>query len=253
MRRLSIIGIGAGNPDHLTIQAIKAMNAVDVFFFLDKGETKDDLLRFRRDICERYIEKQSYRIVEIPDPVRDPAESSYKSRVINWHEERAALYKDAIVANLKEDERGAFLVWGDPMLYDSTIRIFERMAARGNMAFTYDVVPGITSVQALMASHKMPLNGIGESILITTGRRLAIDQLAQAENVVVMLDGQCSFKDLADKNVEIHWGAYVGTDKEILIAGKLSDVAEKIEAIRAEARTQHGWIMDVYLLRKPTS
>jgi precorrin-6A synthase len=251
MRKLSIIGIGAGNPDHITIQAIKAMNAVDVFFFLDKGESKDDLLRLRREICERYIDEQSYRIVEIPDPIRDPAEVSYKSRVTHWHEERAALYEQAIAANLKEEESGAFLVWGDPMLYDSTIRIFDQMALRGNVPFTYDVIPGITSVQALMASHKIPLNGIGESILITTGRRLSMDQLAKAENVVVMLDGQCSFNDLADKDVEIHWGAYVGTDKEILLAGKLSDVAEKIEALRSEARTQHGWIMDVYLLRKP--
>jgi len=43
MRKLYIIGIGAGNPEYLTMQAIKALNMVDVFFFMNKGDAKEDL------------------------------------------------------------------------------------------------------------------------------------------------------------------------------------------------------------------
>ena len=56
------------------------------------------------------------------------------------------------------DEVGAFLVWGDPSLYDSTIRVIQQIIADGATAFDYEVIPGITSVQALAAQHKIALN-----------------------------------------------------------------------------------------------
>ena len=43
-----VIGIGSGNPDHLTAEAVQAMNAVDLFLVADKGETKHDLADLRR-------------------------------------------------------------------------------------------------------------------------------------------------------------------------------------------------------------
>ena len=61
MRKVFVIGIGAGNPDYVTVQAINALNEVDVFFVMDKGHEKEDLVRLRREICERYIKNKSYR------------------------------------------------------------------------------------------------------------------------------------------------------------------------------------------------
>jgi precorrin-6A synthase len=251
VRKLYIIGIGAGHPDHVTLQAIKAMNVVDVFFFPDKGEAKQDLLRIRQDLCERHIEDQSYRVIEIPDPVRDATISSYTTRVEQWHAQRVLLYEQAILTELCEGECGAFLVWGDPALYDSILRIIDRILDRGHVSFEYEVIPGITSVQALAAAHKIPLNGIGESILITTGRRLNEGQAENAETVAVMLDGNCAFKGFPEKASEIYWGAYLGMDLQILVSGRLAETANEIEAAREAARAQHGWIMDCYLLRRP--
>ena len=68
--------------------------------------------------------------------------------------------------------------------------------------------------------------------------------------VVVMLDGECTFKAVKEANVDIYWGAYLGTADEILISGKLADRSAEIERVRSEARTRHGWIMDTYLLRR---
>ena len=64
MRKVFVIGIGAGNPDYVTVQAINALNEVDVFFIMDKGHEKDDLVRLRKEICERYIKNKSYRTIE---------------------------------------------------------------------------------------------------------------------------------------------------------------------------------------------
>jgi precorrin-6A synthase len=251
MRKLYIIGIGPGDPEQVTMQAIRAMNAVDVFFMMNKGEAKDDLVRLRREICDRYIDKKSYRIVEMPDPERDPSIPSYAVRVEAWHQQRAVLYEELIERELGEESCGGILVWGDPSLYDSTLRVIDQVIQRGKVSFEYEVIPGITSVQALAARHKIVLNGIGESVSITTGRQLAANGLpADTENVAVMLDGNNSFKAFVDQHIEIYWGAYVGTEKEILLSGKLAELAEKIEATRSEARTRNGWIMDIYLLRR---
>jgi precorrin-6A synthase len=250
MRKLFIIGIGAGNPDHITVQAINALNQVDVLFIIDKGPEKEDLVRLRKEICERYIKDRSYRIVEAADPPRDRAPSSYERAVLAWHEQRAAVYERLIGEELGEDECGAFLVWGDPSLYDSTLRIIDEIIARGAVAFEYEVIPGISAIQALAAKHKIALNRIGRSVLITTGRKIARGLPNDIDDVVVMLDADCSFKAVADTDIDIYWGAYIGTADEILASGNLRDLEHDIERMRAKAKARKGWVMDTYLLRR---
>ena len=250
MRKIFIIGIGAGNPDYVTVQAINALNAVDVFFVMDKGQEKDDLVRLRKEICERYIKDKSYRTVETADPPRDRNPPSYEPAVRAWHDQRAGIYERLIAEELGEDECGAFLVWGDPSLYDSTLRIIDQIMARGAIAFAYEVIPGISAVQALAARHKIALNRIGKSIHITTGRKIAEGLPDDIDDVVVMLDGDCAFRHLANSELDIYWGAYVGTADEILVSGDLRWSMQDIERLRTEAKARKGWIMDTYLLRK---
>jgi len=178
MRRLKLIGIGAGNPDYITVQAINALGQVDAVFVTDKGDDTADLLRARREVCERYMQAKPYRIIEIQDPERDRNPAAYRSAVTAWHEKRAALYAHAIREQLSEDECGAFLVWGDPSLYDSTLRIIDQVAALRTVDFEWEIIPGITSIQALAARHRISLNEIGEPVHITTGRRLTVEQPA---------------------------------------------------------------------------
>ena len=247
MRRLSIIGIGAGNPDHITMQAIKALRDLDVVFLIDKGDDKDGLAALRKKLCARYIENRSCRFVAARDPERDRAPADYQAAVSTWHTQRASIYERMIREELGESQHGAFLVWGDPSLYDSTLRILDQVAAMQTVEFDLDVIPGITSVQALAARHRIPLNHVGGPIHITTGRQLGKGM--PGDNVVVMLDGNCAFKAIKD-NVDIYWGAYIGTADEILMSGPLRECGPRIEKVRNEVRARYGWIMDTYLLRK---
>jgi precorrin-6A synthase len=242
-RHIHVIGIGAGNPDYLTVQAIDALNDTQVFFAMDKGEAKSDLVALRREICARFIREPGYRFVELPDPKRFTG-ADYREAVSDWHAARARVWAAAIAGELGPDGVGAFLAWGDPSLYDSTLRILD--AAAAEVAFTFDVIPGITAVQALTARHRIPLNEVGEPVLITTGRRLREHGLARS--AVVMLDGDCSFQ-VCPPGTRIWWGAYLGTGDELLVAGTVGEVGARIATLRAEARARHGWIMDTYLLR----
>ena len=249
MRKVLIIGIGAGNPEHVTVQAINALNRADVLFVTDKGERADDLVALRRDVCERYITEDSYRVVSIPDPVR-ATDVAYEEAVRDWHGRRAEIYQRLISTELGEDGCGAFLVWGDPSFYDSTLRIINGILERTPEAFEVEVVPGISAVQALAAAHATPLHGIGEPVLITTGRRLAEGLPADVENVVVLLDGGTALRTVDAEQFSIHWGAYLGTEDELLRSGPLDQVVDEIERTRSTAKERKGWMFDTYLLRR---
>ncbi|MBV4519561.1 precorrin-6A synthase (deacetylating) [Pseudomonas sp. SWRI74] len=251
MKKILVIGIGAGNPDYITMQAVKALNRVDVFFLMDKGQSKDKLIDLRREICERYISDHDYRFVEAQSPERERGDVDYTSSVDELNLAKQRTFELLINEQMTDGQCGGFLVWGDPALYDSTVRILQAMLDTGACAFEFEVIPGITSVQALAAQHKVPLNQIGRSVEITTGRRLAAGQVSDADSLVVMLDAQDAYRQVADQDTEIYWGAYLGTPDEILISGKLKDVADEIERVRKAARLVNGWIMDTYLLRKP--
>jgi precorrin-6A synthase len=249
MRKILIIGIGAGNPEHMTVQAINALNRVDVFFIPDKGAEKADLHRLRTEICERFIESRTHRFVDVRIPEREKVLCDYRATVDAWHAQIEASYERLLTQELGEGECGGFLVWGDPALYDSTLRIIESIRAKG-FALDYEVIPGISSVQALAARHRIALNRIGGPVHITTGRKLGEGVPNDVDSVVVMLDGEQAFLRLEREAFDIYWGAYLGTADEILVAGRLSEVADEIEAVRARARQEKGWIMDTYLLRR---
>jgi precorrin-6A synthase len=251
MRKLLVIGIGVGDPDHMTMQAIKALNQVDVFFIPDKGAEKAALRDLRTTICERFIDNADYRSVDVDIPQR-ASEGDYLAGVDEWHGRLAELYGRLFEQELADGEVGGMLVWGDPAIYDSSLRIIERMRTSG-LALEVEVIPGISSVQVLAAKHRIALNQIGESVVLTTGRKLAEGFPGEFGSVVVLLDGVQAFAHLTEADLEIFWGAYLGTEHEILRSGKLADVKDQIEAVRQQARQRHGWIMDTYLLRKSES
>ena len=252
MKKILLIGIGAGNPDHITMQAVEALNRADVIFVMEKGAAKQRLAALRREICRRHLRRSDTRIVEAPSPERDTSPTDYMACVDDLNKAKQSVFERLIAEELAEGQCGAFLLWGDPGLYDSTLRNVEAIAATGRQTLEIEIVPGIMAPQVLAASHRIPLNRIAQPVHITTGRKLREGWPEEADSVVVMLDGEESFAAYAKtgEDIDIYWGAYVGMDEEILIAGKLADVADEISRVRAEARAANGWIMDTYLMRR---
>lgn len=245
---LHLIGIGTGNPAHLTRQAEEAMNAADLILLPRKGDATSDLIDLRRAICAAALTRP-VRIVEFDLPVRASG-GDYLAAVNDWHDAIAATWAALTDRHLPHGGRLALLVWGDPSLYDSTLRIADRLRA-GGIALRIHVVPGITSLQALTAAHAITLNTLAAPVVITTGRRLRdAGWPTSADSVAVMLDGDCAFATLPAAGIAIWWGAYLGMAQQALIAGALPAVAAEIVAARAALRAEHGWIMDTYLLRR---
>jgi precorrin-6A synthase len=247
---LSLIGIGCGDPAHLTLKAVSAINAADLILIPRKGEEKSDLADLRRRICADVLANSKTRVVEFDLPVRDSDVADYRAGVDAWHDAVAASWSREIATHLGREGRVALLIWGDPSLYDSSLRIARRLNPRPSI----EVVPGITAIQALCAAHALPLNEIGEPFLVTTGRRLREDGWpADVDTLVVMLDGGTAFERLDPTGIHIWWGAYLGMPNQIIFAGALADIAAAIVAARHEARRRHGWIMDSYILKRGRS
>lgn len=248
MIELSLIGIGTGNPDHLTAQAVREMNNADLILLPRKDRTKSDLVDLRLAICGQVLTRPVH-IVEFDMPVRDTG-ADYARAVDDWHDAIGAAWRAEITTHLPAGGRLALLVWGDPSLYDSTLRIAEKLKA-GGLTMQVRVVPGITSIQLLTAAHAIPLNPLAGAVTITTGRRLRARGWPEGtDTIVVMLDGGSAFEVLEPQGITIWWGAYLGMAHEALEQGALADAGPRIAKRRAELRAHHGWIMDVYLMRK---
>ena len=247
MLTLSLIGIGCGDPEQLTLAAVRAINAADLVLVPRKGEDKTDLAELRREICARVLTNAATRVVEFDLPMRDAERDDYRAGVDDWHDAVAQAWACEIAGHLGTDGRVALLIWGDPSLYDSSLRISRRLEP----APAIEVIPGVTAIQALCAAHKIPVNEIGKPFLVTTGRQLRDNGWpAGVETVVVMLDSGTAFQSFDARGLRIWWGAYLGMSHQMILSGPLDEVGARIMEVRAEARARHGWIMDSYIIRR---
>lgn len=243
---LCLIGIGTGNPDHVTMEARKAIAEADLIIIPRKGDEKSDLADLRHQICDDILGPNAPNIAEFDLPVRDPS-IPYLERVDRWHDTIAEVWHKTILAHRPLGGRVALLIWGDPSLYDSSLRIASRLEPAPKIR----VIAGITSLQALTAAHAIPINEIGKPYMVTTGRQLRENGWPHGvDTIAVMLDGDCAFQHLAPEGIEIFWGAYLGMPNQIIASGPLSEMSQRIIETRAKAREEHGWLMDIYILKR---
>lgn len=236
MTTLRVIGFGMG-PQHVTPEAAAALAASSYVVAFGKS-TEDPLLAVRFAVCQQYGEVP---LVVVRDPERDRAPADYDGAVRDWHAARVAALRDVLATR---DGDPAMLVWGDPSLYDSTLRLV------GGLDVAVEVVPGIGAPSLLAARYGIVLHEVGRPVHVTTARRLPEDVAAGQDNCVVMLTAGVDHLDGLD-DWDIWWGANLGADGEELVAGRVGEVRTRITAARGRARAAAGWVMDVALVRRP--
>ncbi|MFI5428322.1 SAM-dependent methyltransferase [Aeromicrobium sp. UC242_57] len=117
--KVLIAGVGMG-LQHVTSEVAQALRGADYVIAATKGPD-DELLAARRVIADHF----GLEVVAVADPERDRKDpADYPAAVKTWHEARVAAYEQVLRAR---GGTAAFLVWGDPSLYDSTIRIVEQL------------------------------------------------------------------------------------------------------------------------------
>lgn len=236
--KIWVLGIGMG-PQHVTPEVASALQTCDYVIAARKTDD-DELLAVRHAVASSF----GVPVVEVPDPERDRKASlfHYEGEIADWHAARAAVFESVL------RERGGtagFLVWGDPSLYDSTVRIVSSLASR--LGVSFEVLPGISAPQLLAARHKIVLHEVGRPLHITTGRRFREAVEAGQDNILVMLSRSLDLEGLDDWSV--WWGANLGTSSEELAAGRVREVRADIARARARAKAAAGWVLDICLLR----
>ncbi len=141
---VTFVGAGPGDPEHLTLKAVRALQAADVILFDDL--VSDEVLELaRREAMRILVGKRAGR-------------PSCQQSEIN----------DLMVTLAKAGRRVVRLKSGDPMVFG---RAGEEMAVLRVHGIPHDVVPGITAGLALAASLKTSLThrDAAKSVRFVTG------------------------------------------------------------------------------------
>jgi precorrin-2/cobalt-factor-2 C20-methyltransferase len=146
--RIYGVGLGPGDPELLTLKALRLLRAVPVVAY----PAPDEGASFARAIVAQWLSPAQREIViRVPmAPERGPAEATY--------DRAAAAIADAAGAG----QDVAVLCQGDPFFYGSFINLFARLAPR----FPVEVVPGVSSLTACAAAAAFPLVAHDEVLTI---------------------------------------------------------------------------------------
>ncbi|VFQ47245.1 precorrin-2 C(20)-methyltransferase [Desulfoluna butyratoxydans] len=214
------IGVGPGDPDLITMKAVKAMQDVDVIFTASSSKNSFSLaVEIARPHLPEHLE------VEIlPFPMTSEQGVTTKA----WKENA-----DRIAEVLKAGKNAAFLTLGDPLTYSTFGYILQYMKA-DHAECPVVTIPGITSFQAAAARINTPLVEAEESLVITSGayggehvRRVAatsenvvllkayknVDDIADALSDSGLMENSCAIKKCGREGEEIIWN--VGDLREV--------------------------------------
>jgi precorrin-2/cobalt-factor-2 C20-methyltransferase len=172
--RLYGLGVGPGDPELLTLKALRLLRAVPVVAY-PAPENGDS---FARSIVAAWIEGHQ-REIAIRFPMRPgpPPVEVY---------DRAAA---ELAAELEDGRDVALLCQGDPLFYGSFINVFSRLAGR----YQIEIVPGVSSLTACAAAAAIPLVSRGDTVAVipaTLDEDQIAARLADSDSVAIVKLGR---------------------------------------------------------------
>ncbi|REF28265.1 precorrin-2 C20-methyltransferase /cobalt-factor II C20-methyltransferase [Xenorhabdus cabanillasii] len=143
--KLSVIGVGPGASDLITVRAARILSELDVIY---TPTGKKGAKSVAHSIIEEYLSPKTeiftYHFLM-------KADMAAKRAV--WDEVAQALKEE--VAN---GRKIGFITLGDPMLFSTWVFLLQRLVSeQKNPASWLEIVPGITSFSAIAAASMMPL------------------------------------------------------------------------------------------------
>ena len=171
--RLTVVGLGPGDPELVTIKAARALASARTIVFFAARATH---------LRDRVDEIRLEYPVTTEIPVRDP---EYRRRIDAFHDAAAA----RLAARLGAGEDLALLCEGDPFFYGSSMHLHDRLRER----FPCTVIPGITAMSGAWSDAGQPI-AHGDDVFAVVPGTLSDARLAAtfggAEAHVVMKLGR---------------------------------------------------------------
>ncbi len=172
--RLYGLGVGPGDPELLTLKAVRLLRAVPVVAY-PAPEHGDS---FARSIVAAWIERHQ-REIAIRFPMRPgpPPVEIYDGAAAE------------LAAELDAGHDVALLCQGDPLFYGSFINVFTRLAGR----YRIEIVPGVSSLTASAAAAAIPLVSRDDTLAVipaTLDEEQIAARLAESDSVAIVKLGR---------------------------------------------------------------
>ena len=167
------VGVGPGDPELLTLKAVRVLKAAPIIFTPQATGSKDSLALM---VARNYVDESRQRLIYASFVMGGTSDGVWSEAA-----ERIAGY-------LLGGEDVAFLTQGDPLLYGSFMYVMVKVQA-AYPTIQIEVVPGVTSITAAASRAKMPLVSHGERLAVLPamyGIDDLRDVLARNDTVVLM-------------------------------------------------------------------
>jgi precorrin-2/cobalt-factor-2 C20-methyltransferase len=181
--RLIGVGTGPGDPDLLTVKAIKALEKADVVAYFAKAgrhgngrSVVDGLLRKDVELLPLY-----YPVTTEIDRHHD----DYKRQITAFYDASAV----AVAGHLDAGRTVAVLSEGDPLFYGSYMHLHVRLAQR----YPTEVIPGITAMSGCWSLAGLPIVQGDDVLSVLPGTMEEGElarRLADTEAAVIMKVGR---------------------------------------------------------------
>ena len=144
------VGVGPGDPELLTLKAVRVLKAAPIVFTPQATGSKDSLALM---VARNYVDESRQRLIYASFVMGGTSDGVWSEAA-----ERIAGY-------LLGGEDVAFLTQGDPLLYGSFMYVMVKVQA-AYPTIPIEVVPGVTSITAAASRAKMPLVSHGERLAV---------------------------------------------------------------------------------------
>ena len=220
--RLYGVGTGPGDPELLTLKAVRAIGEADVLAYFAKAGRSGN----GRAIVEGLLKPG---MVELPlyYPVTveiDKEHDDYKSQITAFYDVSAA----AVAEHLAAGRTVAILSEGDPMFYGSYMHLHVRLAHR----FPTEVIPGITAMSGCWSLSGLPIVQ-GDDVLSvlpgTMGEEQLSRRLGDTEAAVIMKVGRNLPKIRRALSNAGRLGEAVYVERGTTPSGKSMRLSEKLD------------------------
>jgi precorrin-2/cobalt-factor-2 C20-methyltransferase len=181
--RLIGVGVGPGDPDLLTLKAVRAMQGADVVaHFAKAGNASNARATARQFLRPGVTELPLLYPVTTERPASDP---EYRSAIQGFFDAAAT----AVAAHLDAGRTVAVLSEGDPLFFGSYMHLHVRLMKH----YPTDVIPGVTGMSGCWSAAGLPIVQ-GDDVLTvlpgTLDEAELIRRLRQNDPTVVMKIGR---------------------------------------------------------------
>ncbi len=181
--RLIGVGVGPGDPDLLTLKAVRAMQSADVVaHFAKAGNASNARAIVRQFLRPGVAELPLLYPITTERPAGDP---EYRSAIQGFFDAAAT----TVAAHLDAGRTVAVLSEGDPLFFGSYMHLHVRLMKH----YPTDVIPGVTAMSGCWSAAGLPI-AQGDDVLTvlpgTLGEEELVRRFQRNEPTVVMKIGR---------------------------------------------------------------